>query len=498
MATNANKVRASLLTTAKAPAKVSAAAITPAQQQAIDTAIGKQVRAVYAASFDIDGKDATTTLSDEYLGKIDREIRKNNPTVAAGHGADFVSFLSDAIATAETADSNAESQGKISDITVSGIRSSAKAVAEILGKDAAFAETGEALIAAEHVRKQGPGRIAFILDRLFITRAPDRTVLVNFIDANGTAWGQRNDAPWPKIGTKEGEVNGVRVVNPDLVKKEKGGYQSWYSEVVRCLPLGKNLAEKEHACRLACANPPSGKHADQSTKDYLDPVTAERLADQYENASDNLLKYVKRSVEVIRTMLAINAMPFNGDKPPRLIAEFAYERQWDNVNKKYIVGDDLSLVDSNIRVRDPEVNQSWEYSPNELLAIDLPLATTKGGTLNALRTSVGRKKNATGAGQGGTPAAAATAKVILKNVDVMNYFAALATTFETSASRQLFERTILTGKEEETNDALTSAWRLTVGLMNMFATQPQMRERIMKLEHMSKEAIDDIVGLAAR
>lgn len=487
---NAKTNKVTLMTTTK-----------PAPKSDIDTR-GTLIRKALADTFTgHDGTgDFTTTLSNEYLCKIEDKLRADNPKMPAGYGAvknntvvegTFLSLIHDAVTEAEDADNGPVATSSIS---AAGIRSSAADVAAVLAADAEFNSTGDAVIDAERVRKQGPGRMAWHLDRLFIKRAPDGTVLTNAIDACGTAW-QSNAAPWPIIGTKEGldEKTQIMVPNPDLVKKAGGGYQSWYQEVLRGLPRGVALSQEKADYMLAGPKDgaPSGKYADMTSDNYVDPVTARKLAMQCEDALSDFLKLIKRGVDVLRQMEKINAMSHNG-APPRTKATFAHTKVWNKTDKKWEEAKTLDMSDSVIQVRDDN-GDSWRYTAGELMSIDVAKAGAAGGLVHNLRTSVGKKKpGAVGAGQGQT---APQVKVVLKNHEVMTFLTSLYSTLETPTSIDLFERTLRTGKPEETDDALSSAFRVAKILVHMFATNPELRTRVAKLENSTPESVDDFCGL---
>lgn len=483
----------------------------------IDVALCNAARAAYSGAYYADAEnqtgDAVSTLSNEYIMKIIKDVGSLNPTVPittatfnyTGDRPAIVTAIVEAMATAETADSGPiPAMTQSIDVAASDIRSSAAAAALVMGNDAEIERILGGVIEGERLRKQSPGKLAFQLERDFVRKAPDGSILCNMIEGTGPEFDADKYYPWPIIGTREETKEGNKVNNPDLMKKSvKGGraglaWVSWYVEVVRMLPKGKAIyALKQEYDAAANKTAPSGRFADQASPDYLDQSTAEKRAAECQTDIDNMMKAIKKSVQLLRQMWAVNEMAPEG-QPPRCKAEFKTEHKWNPETKTWEVdADKIAGTDSPIIVTDTVSKETLPFGIGEFLGMDTFTAAKNGGTLTDLRKAVGKAKQkrpgGTGAGQGATEAAgAANAKVVLTVDGMSNHFAALATSAETPAAWANFQRQL---GMTDSDDALVSTWRVLTALEAMFATKEDFRKRVAKLEKLDLNTVDAMVGL---
>lgn len=467
----------------------------------IDTALCNHLRLAYGNTYYADETndtgDAVSTLADEYLMKIVKDVQALQPaTPITTHNVYAGADANGVIHPVMVAMKAAETAGKVSetaDVTVAGIRSSAAKVALVLSGDKEFDALIGCVVDAERTRKQTPGKLAFTLRRLFVTPT------CNMIQGSGPDFDNNAFWPWPEIGTKESTEPGKHVNNPELEKKEvaggKMGLVSWYMEVVRMLPRGKALYERKIEYRKAAdGDAPSGPYSDQASALYLDPIAAQKKVEEIESDMGHMMKAIKRATEVLRQMWAVDEMSLPG-QPPRCKAEFQMERKWDIATRNWVVDESaLQGTDSPIIVTDTINGERAVFGIGEFMAHDADAAGKVGGTLQDFRKAVSKKKRAPGSGTGATGAAGAAAApvVALTMEGTANHIAALATTAESPIPWANFQRYLST---EDHNDALLSAYHLASSIMHMLQTKPDFRARIAKLDNTTEAAIAESVGM---
>lgn len=502
-----NGKAAALTSTASAP-------ITKTPLQLFqESGIGERMRRQYGNTFYADPVaqtgDAVSTLSDEYLMKIYDETRAANPGAndermwtenGDGNG---IGLLVAAMAQAEADPQQQETSA--ANITASSVRSSAHEAAIVLSSDETYNVIQGAMIDAERTKKQAPAQLAWTLERLYVRRDATGKVLCNMIEGTGPEFDSNKHYPWPVIGTEEKDKQGNVVNNPDIMKKYPSGSNkavpvSFYAEVVRDTPRGAALVAEREQYLLAAAKVPTGKYSDQNSPEYLDQQTADKKAEECKADIDTMVKSLKRAVNLLRHMWAVNEMTGPREKdgtcpPPRCEAKFRTEKKWNVESKSW--DDDptkLARLDSPIVVHDKVSDEKATFRVGEFLSHDPVAAGNSGGTLGDFRKAVSKTKRTGNSGTGQTTATAQTNRVVLNNSDLDKYVSAVATSFETPAALANYQR-FLNSKPEESDSALQSSWHIMVTLMSVFATQADLRKRLAVLEKSTPEAIDDICGL---
>lgn len=496
-----------LIPKGKAKSTTAVASGTVSTTPTIDKALCNAMRVAYGETYWADAEkqegSAVSSLSDEYLMKLVKDqqaLQPATPITADNMASGENNPLMVAMAEAE---SNPQQQGEDTgggvDISASQVRSEAAYAALALSQDDDYNALQGAMIDAERVRKQAPGRLAWRLEKLYVKRDDSGKVTCNMIEGTGPKFDGSKHYPWPEIGTKEKDEQGNTVNNPDIMSKYMEGNNraipvSFYSEVVQMTPRGQALKELRQEYLAATGNTPAGRFADQNSPNYLDSPTATKRAEECKNDIDTMTKSLKRAVTLLRHMWAVNEMAPVG-QPPRCTASFRVERKWDVQAKAWTEdGDTLEKIDSPITVHDKVSNETAAFKIGEFLSHDPMVAAKNGGTLGDFRKAVGRaKKRAPASGTGKTEEAAKKNRVVLTTADLDKYIAAIATTAETPAAWANFQRE-LNKPAEESDALLTSTFRILVSIQTLLSTQPDLRARIATLEKLPRSTVDDISG----
>jgi hypothetical protein len=200
------------------------------------------------------------------------------------------------------------------------------------------------IVEAARVVRSGPGVLGWKLDRMFVRRDTTGKVLCNLIDGTGPEFPE-NKLPWPVIGSKEKNTEGKIVNNPDLVTRGVANSKrkvetSWYSEAVRMTPWGKAQYDLYQEYLSAAAKNPTGRFADDNHPDRITQQEAEVRAEQCRTDLNNMVKAIKKAVELLRHMTAINEMTgppeADGKCPaPRITASFDVVHKYSMVTKAW-------------------------------------------------------------------------------------------------------------------------------------------------------------------
>jgi hypothetical protein len=274
---------------------------------------------------------------------------------------------------------------------------------------------------------------------------------------------------------------------------KKASNVSFFGEMVRDTPIVRALVEEQEQYLLATSKVPTGKYSDQNTPDYCNTTTARDKAQEIKDDIDTMVKNIKKGVNILRQMWAVNEMAAP-NSPPRCVAAFRIEENWDPVEKAYVANSKkLAEMDQPIIVRDIRSNEYETFKVGEFLAHDPIEAGLKGGTLKDFRTSV-KSKRAGGSGTGKTEESKDKEKTVLVVADLDRAIASVATSFETPAANGNYWR-FLNGKPEDTDASLQSVFNIARQIMAGLAAQPDLRARLALLEHSPLADINAQVGV---
>ncbi|HEY2810559.1 MAG TPA: hypothetical protein VGJ00_04120 [Rhabdochlamydiaceae bacterium] len=503
-----------LKTKKPATAKVSNKVEQPAM---IDKALENAIRAAYSQTYYADPVlqqgDAVCTLSPEYITQVVNHVRAQNanvPITAATFsikdGAWEHEIAGIVLAAVSEAESNQANQQDTSpDLSPTEIRSSAAAAAMVMNNDAEINDVLSRVVISEHTRRTAPALLAFRLKNDFVRFADDGTLLCNMIEGTGPEFDGNAYSPWPAIGTKETDKDGKKINNnPDISKvkstENKSGFVevSWYYQAICMSTEGKKFAALIKEYHAAANENPSGRFADKHSPDYLGRGAASKEAIRCKSALQDMTKALKKATMILRHMWSVDEMAPEG-QPPRCTARFDVAHTWD-VKEQCWNDDETKLMESAapIIVTDNVSRETERFDVNRFLGMDTYTAGINGGSMSDLLKAVGKAKikRTPGSGTGQTPQSPINEKATAMTMDeTSTAFARMATTVETTAAWANYERYLSTADHD---DALQSTWRILVAVQAMFQTKPDFRARIVKLEKMKAESVDDIAGLGPK